>query len=88
MKGGLSKEVVSDEGEINMGHIHFCDQQSGSYKWWSFTKVVSERGYHCTSICTYMYVCVSAYIHIYSLTLSRGGQIPSKENDHPPTPPH
>ena len=32
MKGGLPKEVVSDEGKINMGHMHICDQQSWSYK--------------------------------------------------------
>ena len=32
MKGGLSEEMVSDEGKINMGHIHICEQQSRSYK--------------------------------------------------------
>ena len=32
MNGGLSKEVISDVGEINMGRIHICDQQSWSYE--------------------------------------------------------
>ena len=32
MRSGLSEVMVSDEGEINMGRIHICDQESWSYK--------------------------------------------------------
>ena len=32
MKGGLSKEVVSDEGEVSMGYIYICNQKDRSYK--------------------------------------------------------
>ena len=32
MTGALSKEVISDEGELCIGHIHICDQQNRSYK--------------------------------------------------------
>ena len=28
----FQKEVVPDNGEINIGQIHICDQQSLSYK--------------------------------------------------------
>ena len=48
MKGSLSKEVVSDEGEISMEYIYICDQQSRSYKRVVFAGVVSLRGCHCT----------------------------------------
>ena len=39
MKGGLSKEVVSDEGEVSMGHTTFVTNKAGLTK-----EVVSESG--------------------------------------------
>ena len=57
MKGGLSKEVVSDEEEINMGYIHICDQQSRSYKRGGLSlRVLSQKGY---------YRIYSTYTHVH-----------------------
>ena len=33
MKGGLSKEVVSDEGEFSMGHMCICSQYRDAKAW-------------------------------------------------------
>ena len=41
MKGGLSKEVVSDEGEFSMGYRYIYDQQRRSYK---FKEVIFHEG--------------------------------------------
>ena len=38
MKGGLSKEVVSDEGEVSMGHTTFVTNKAGLTK-----EVVSQK---------------------------------------------
>ena len=47
MKGGFSKEVVSDEGGLSMGHVYICDQQSQSYKRGVvFHKGGLSKGYH------------------------------------------
>ena len=56
VKGDLSKEMVSDEEEINMGHIHICARTSKASlleKAWSFTRVVCERG---STVHTYVYI--------------------------------
>ena len=41
MKGVLSKEVVSDEGEVSMGHATFGTSEDSLTK-----EVVSQRGYN------------------------------------------
>ena len=51
MKGDLSKEMVSDKGEINMGRIYvrtFVISKASLTKGWFFTRVVSQRGKDCT----------------------------------------
>ena len=44
MKGGLSKEVVSDEGEVSMGHIYICNQKYRSYNCIQKKEVVFHEG--------------------------------------------
>ena len=38
MKGGLSKNVISEEGEFSMGHVTFVPSNAGltNLKRWSF----------------------------------------------------
>ena len=50
MKGSSLKEVVSDEGELSMGHIHICDQQSRSCKRGGLSRGGSLKGG--TIVCT------------------------------------
>lgn len=45
VKGGLSKEVVSDEGEFSIGHI--APEGPVLQKKCSFMRVVSQTRYYC-----------------------------------------
>ena len=45
MKGGLSKEVVSDEGEVSMGHTTFVTNKAGLTKEVSESGLSKEQGY-------------------------------------------
>ena len=69
MKGGLSKEVVSDEGEVSMGYIYFCNQKDRSYKRGGLLRGWSlKRG---TTVHTYVRLCNNdkGQIHNYIILM-------------------
>ena len=66
MKGGLSKEVVSDKKGVSMGHITLATSKPSLTKRWSFTRVVSPNNYYCYSILILSYSPCMPYI-IYNI---------------------
>ena len=55
MKDGLLKEVVSDKGEVSVGHIHICNQL-----YWYYKRGGLSRGWSLKGVPQYM--CIHAYI--------------------------
>ena len=66
MKGGLSKEAVSDMKGISMGHITLATSKPSLTKRWPFTQVVSPNKYYYYSILILSYSPCMPYI-IYNL---------------------
>ena len=93
VSGGLSKEVVSDEGEVSIGHIYTCDQQSLSDKRGGLSQGWSLKGG--TTVHTYVQTliervstCLVQYIRIlrHALSLPLGDAWISIVSE--PDPPH
>ena len=87
-EGDLSKAVVSDEAEVNMGHIAFVTSKASLIK-----EVVFHEGglskevllyvcTHYTSTFVYVYICTYVVVHTYTHVHQRSHQKTKKSRTH------
>ena len=89
MKGGLSKEVVSDKREVSMGHTTLVTRKAGLTKEVVFHEVVSQKGYYCTHMTSpvYTHTCTHPNIHNGTHPYTDTNTYPLPQTQ-PPPPPH